>query len=379
MTYHYQDAAAGTCPIVVTRTWTISDDSGSIQCSQTINIDDTTPPVINPCPATITVEGCTTADIQNGGLTALSFSTTSASITEGQFTGENGAATDNCTAATNINYSYQDAAAGTCPIIVTRTFTLKDYCDNPTTCQQTINIDDTTLPVAMCAGIADVELDSDGKGTLPANIGGGLSTDDCGSPVETSLSANFTCANLGSQTVTLTATDACDNQHSATCNFNVVDNIDPMITCASINNPYGTDAGVCTYTVPNTALDPVYTSDNCTVVSVINDFTGTGTLQGAAFPKGTTMVEWTATDQSGHSGKCSYNVTVIDDEPPVITDCGPDQTVLTSSVPGTCSSILGDYTGHVQYTDNCGGVITSQSPLRAVILVGPMVIPKQSQ
>ena len=44
---HSSDAAAGTCPIVVTRTYTVTDACGNFSTyNQTINVDDTTPPAI---------------------------------------------------------------------------------------------------------------------------------------------------------------------------------------------------------------------------------------------------------------------------------------------------------------------------------------------
>ena len=53
------DAAAGTCPIVVTRTYTVTDACGNVSTyNQTINVDDTTPPAITGAIPVSTVEGC---------------------------------------------------------------------------------------------------------------------------------------------------------------------------------------------------------------------------------------------------------------------------------------------------------------------------------
>ncbi len=237
-----------------------------------------------------------------------------------------------------------------------------------------VDYDDVTGPVPNCLH-PTVQLDASGNYSLTENDVFDGGTDLCGTVNFVSMTpTSVSCADVwinNPVAVTVTANDGNGNENTCTALVTVEDNIAPTITCAAVFNPYGTDAGVCTYTVTGWALDAVATNDNCTVVSVTNNFTATGTLQGAVFPKGTTTVVWTATDQSGHTGQCSYDVIVKDDEPQAIVDCGPDQTVLTSSVPGTCSGVLGDYRSGVQYTDNCPGGTIWQTPAPGSIVDGP--------
>jgi hypothetical protein len=55
--------STGTCPLVITRTYVITDACGnSASVNHTINIDDNTAPVITGTMTPVTVEGCTTAD-----------------------------------------------------------------------------------------------------------------------------------------------------------------------------------------------------------------------------------------------------------------------------------------------------------------------------
>jgi len=71
----------GTCPIVVTRTFTVTDlCDNTAQAQQTINIDDQTDPTI-AAPATANIAGCGTADI-----TGLAYSETAVTITLAQLT-----------------------------------------------------------------------------------------------------------------------------------------------------------------------------------------------------------------------------------------------------------------------------------------------------
>ena len=130
---------------MITRTFTVIDScDNSATCDQVFNIDDTTDPTIT-CPAGTTYEACTTADI--AALTTLPFTTAQATITLAQLTAAGGTAGDNC-AVKEINYV--DSQSGTCPIVITRTFTVIDSCDNSATCDQVFNIDDTTDPTITC-------------------------------------------------------------------------------------------------------------------------------------------------------------------------------------------------------------------------------------
>jgi hypothetical protein len=120
----------------------------------------------------------------------------------------------------------------------------------------------------------------------------------------------------------------------------------PTIKCPDdiIQN---TDPGQCSAVVNFS----VTATDDCgspTIVSV--------PPSGSTFPKGTTTVNATATDNSGHSVSCSFTVTVIDNEAPHI-NCPGNITLNTD--PGLCSAVV-SYT--VTATDNCGAVTIVTTP-----------------
>src|SRR5688572_5744534 len=118
-----------TCPIVVTRTWTLTDACGNAtMCSQTINVDDTQAPTITSCAVTRNVEGCDVSAI-----TGPVYSATAASSTEAEFENatNQGVSSDACRSEERRE---GEEGSMTCPIVVTRTWTLTDACGNATMC-----------------------------------------------------------------------------------------------------------------------------------------------------------------------------------------------------------------------------------------------------
>ena len=78
---------------------------------------------------------------------------------------------------------------------------------------------------------------------------------------------------------------------------------------------------------------------------------------GATFAEGVTLVTCTATDASGNTDRCSFEITVRDHEPPVFL-C-PE--IVASADPGQCSKSNVLY--GVAVTDNCSGVnLTCEPP-----------------
>jgi uncharacterized repeat protein (TIGR01451 family) len=148
----YQDVASGTCPIIVERTWTITDISdNSSTCIQIITVNDT----INP---TFTVPDSVTIscdeDYNNLDLT-------------GDVTDE----ADNCSADLEAIYTDEIDDTDPCNIIITRSWTLEDECGNTTTQEQLIYIVDNDPPIL--------------TGTLPGGNLGNTCIDDAPSAPDT--------------------------------------------------------------------------------------------------------------------------------------------------------------------------------------------------
>jgi len=130
-----------------TVSYKLTDGVGNMAtCSFEVTVNDNQIPVITTCPVTRNISGCLT------DITGPIYSTTSASSTYAEFSDatNQGVASDNCP----LTVSYQDAAAGTCPIVVTRTWTISDGT-NSATCEQTINV---TPPVAAFAATSNISI-----------------------------------------------------------------------------------------------------------------------------------------------------------------------------------------------------------------------------
>ena len=156
-----------------------------------------------------------------------------------------------------------------------------------------------------------------------------------------------------------------NNPLEITTTVTVVDNEAPSVTCPA-NMNVGTDAGVCTF-----ALDtlPVY-SDNCEVVALVwsapgaspnaSPLTGINSLT-ATFPLGTTTVTFEVEDPAGLTDMCSFDVTVFDDELPVVT-CPANMTV-TADVPPSCVYPTNgtEFDPLPTPSDNCGIITLSNN------------------
>ncbi|MCW5517435.1 HYR domain-containing protein [Muriicola sp. Z0-33] len=114
---------------------------------------------------------------------------------------------------------------------------------------------------------------------------------------------------VGTTMVTATATDLAGN--IAQCSFNVTvnDNEAPVIVCPAditVDVPFGETGAIVNFAPTAT--------DNCPGVGV-----SAGPMSGSFFALGTTAVNATATDAAGNFAGCTFNVTVNELPPTVLT------------------------------------------------------------
>ena len=327
-----------------TYTVIVSDENSNCSATATFNVNliDTTAPTIS-APDDIIVEGCSTSDIQNGNLTALPFSSSTATITEAQFLAEGGTFTED-----NVDsITYIDVATGSCPIKVSRTYTITDICGQQATDVQVIDINDTTDPVLTVPATANVEC---GDSIDPSQTGNATATDSCGSVTVTysdSVAAG-TCGNTQTITRTWTATDDCGNDVSQDQIINVIDTTDPVITVpATVDVECGD------------SIDPSQTG-NATATDSCGSVTVTYSDSVAAGSCGNTQTitrTWTATDDCGNDVSQDQIINVIDTTDPVINIDATNIAVECdgSGNNGEIENWLNNNGGAVA-SDNCGDV-----------------------
>jgi len=345
-------------------TWTARDGAtpaNSRTCTYRVIVQDLTDPTVQSCPLPIVVSN--TAGICGAAVTyTVLFQ-------------------DNCDGTGRTGTLIEGLLSGaTFPVGVTtviwRYFDMasNDFAE----CQFTVRVNDTQVPVIACPTNITVNT----NGTISGGTGGSpaaspvitafgpcgvnlrytapVGTDNCPIPQTDNISGlgvgpNFYAYN-GIYTETWRVTDASGNSASCSFTITVLDPVTPTITCPSnvtVNNILGKCAAPVTYSFP-------YYSDNCPNYTLTQL---AGLNSGAEFPVGVTNVSFRVTDNAGNSTVCSFSVTVLDREAPVITVCPADQIIPTSSNgTGDCSGAVPNLVALTTAIDNCTLASITQSP-----------------
>ena len=319
---------SSTCPLKysITRTWTASNSCYSATASQTINVQDVTPPVIAPLPAISTIN-CPAVP---------NFATATA--------------TDACGGTVTLTFA-DVTTPGTCVgnYSITRTWTAKDNCNNSSTASQTINVIDNTPPViATQATSQTVECDGSGNSAqlnawLAAN-GGAVASDVCSSSIvwtnNYSELSNL-CGETGSATVTFTATDDCGNYSTSVGTFTIQDTTDPIFTS---DLPQNISVSCDAIPVPQVVTG----SDSCSSQITITTNDDIVENEGDCIGQFTILRTWTITDSCGNDISYTQTISVYDNTAPTLV------TPLSTELDAICSEIPPK--PQLEFTDNCSGV-----------------------
>ena len=266
-------SGVGANPVVLT----VEDVNGNVSdCSATITVLDTISPIAVCQDITIQLDSLGNAsivaeEIDNGSNDACGILGFTADIT-----------TFDCTVVG--------------PNIVT--LTVEDNNGNTSTCTAEVTIEDNVPPMALCD---DLTVILDGNGTVNISAGelDGGSTDNCAIDTIFTSQIDFTCADLGSNIITLSVVDANGNTSTCSSEVTVLDTISPVIIGCPTDTVIVPDSSDCS---PQVFWTEPTADDNCTV-TLTSDF-----IPGDNFPVGTTTVTYTATDQSNNSVTCSFDV-----------------------------------------------------------------------
>jgi PKD repeat protein len=217
--------------------------------------------------------------------------------------------------------------------------TLTDHTGNTSTCTASVTVEDNIPPTSVCQ-IFTVNIDETGNATITAADVDGGSTDNCGTPTLSVSPDAFTCANLGANTVTLTATDGAGATHTCTTTVTVEDNNPPTALCQNLT-VYLDGTGNVSITAGD--VDAGSTTGCGTITSLsldVNSFTCNET--------GANTVTLTVEDSNTNSATCTSIVTVVDTITPTITSC-PTNITLCAINPNGVIHTFSLPTG----TDNC--------------------------
>ncbi|MBL4861666.1 MAG: gliding motility-associated C-terminal domain-containing protein, partial [Crocinitomicaceae bacterium] len=171
-----------------------------------------------------------------------------------------------------------------------------------------VTFDDLVAPTVLTNNIT-VQLDATGNVSItPAQIDNG-STDNCTIASYALNVTDFTCANIGSNAVTLTVVDEKGNSNTNTATVTVEDITVPTVICQNIN-VYLDNTGNVSIAVND--IDGG-TTDNCGIASAIASQTAFTCNE-----IGTNNVTLVITDNNSNVDSCVAVVTVIDTIAPVV-------------------------------------------------------------
>ena len=272
----------------ITRTWVAEDLSGnqSDPCVQVITVVDTVPPVIENCPADVTLQ-CGDPLPERPDLMA------SDNCGVESFDSSEGDNLDGCNGAGTLTFRWVAV----------------DACGNRSdTCVQVITVVDTEPPVIDNCPPPTLTIECDQPVPPPDNV---TASDNCEEPdIEFSEeSALSGCNGTGTITRTWVAVDACGNR-SAPCVqvITVVDGTPPVITC-----PPNVTVQCGTGTSPSSTGEP-FVIDGCNPNPSI-DFADTVT-PGDCPQESVITRTWTVNDGCGNSSTCVQLITIVDTTPP---------------------------------------------------------------
>lgn len=356
---------------VTTVEWTAEDVLGNTDvCSYTVTVNDDQEPSISSC------GGSGTQNV-NSDIGVCTYTHAGS--------GWDPTTSDNCTAINSVSYTVTGAGAnpstgstldgvefnlGTSTV----TWTVTDDAGNSTTCTFDVEVTDNQDPTFISCGPGGdqnevVDIDACTY-THSGNAWDAVGDDNCTTFTMTYVLSGATTGSgsntlngvefeLGTTTVTWTVTD--DAGNFDTCTFDVIitdDQLPQISSCGpSGNQTVNANLGTCTYTYSGTGWNAQAT-DNCTISTIVYNLSGatsgSGTsLNGQVFNLGVTLVLWTVTDNSGNISTCSFEVTVLDDQDPIISSCGAVGTQNVSTDLGVCTYTNSGTGWDASATDNC--------------------------
>ena len=182
----------------------------------------------NTATAEVTVSDITAPNVLTQNLTVDLDASGNASITAAQV--DNGSSDASGNASMRVSPSSFTCANVGANIVI---LTVTDLNGNSQTANATVTVRDVTLPQAVAQNLS-ISLDASGNASITAAQIDNGSSDACGIASMSISPSSFTCANVGTNTVTLTVTDVNGNVNTATAVVTVNDVTAPVVATQSI-------------------------------------------------------------------------------------------------------------------------------------------------
>ncbi len=186
----------------------------------------------------------------------------------------------------------------------TVTLTANDGNGNTATCSFTVTLKDIAPPTIVCKNYSASLNASGAASVIMANVFQSGS-DNCGT-VNPALvvPSTFTCTNIGTNTVVLTANDGNGNTATCSATVTVVDAIAPTVICQHITTNLNA-AGTASITPASILLSG---TDNCGMVNPVSVIPNTFTCSNL----GSNPVILTVNDGHGNTATCLAKAIVVD-------------------------------------------------------------------
>ena len=288
---------------------------------------------IDSATAIITVVDTITPTVLTNNLTVYLDASGAASITT---TDIDSNSFDNCSIGLSLDITRFD-----CTNVGANTVTLTatDVYSNIDSGTAVVTVLDTIKPTVLTNN-PTVYLNASGAASISIADINNSSSDNCSISSLSLDISSFDCTNVGTNTITLTATDVNGNADSATAVVTVLDTIKPTVLTKNLPiylNASGT-ASISTTDLNNSS------SDNCSISSLSLDITSFDCTN-----LGANTVTLTATDFNGNSSSSTAIVIVLDTISPVILTAPNDITL------GYCDALY-TYSAPTA-SDNCSFTI----------------------
>lgn len=257
----------------------------------------------------------------------------------------NNNSTDNC-AVTGMTVA---PASFTCAQLGLRnvTLTATDQSSNTSTCTARIRLRDNIKPEAKCQPVT-ASISGNGYAYITVYQVNNGSTDNCTVSGLSLSKSQFSCSNIGLNTVTLTVTDQSINAKTCTAAITITDNTPPVAKCKELFVQLGPSgqASITAAQINNNSTDGCGIADMSVTPS-----------QFSCSDIGANVVVLTVNDPNGNSATCWTQVYLGDNLAPTAT-C---QSAVTNLDANGTATILPALVNNGSF-DNCPGLSMSVVP-----------------